>query len=228
MPAACPRRWSSRARLPCPIRASVRWSGSRRRTRRISSSATSAPTSCRWLHCGNSSATRWRRRCRTAGWSTHAGRSSSRGCGCASGATFTSSWWRRWRRRAGSGRRSCRRSSTLRATRHCTRRCWRGCSATSASKSDADEHYLGARGLKFYLHPGSGLARKGKGGGAASGSWPRNSPRRRACSRAAPRGSSPTGSRRSRAIGSPANTSNRIGRRSAARSWPRSAFRCTA
>ena len=32
------------------------------------------------------------------------------------------------------------------------------------SKSDADEHYLGARGLKFYLHPGSGLARKGKGG----------------------------------------------------------------
>ncbi len=31
-------------------------------------------------------------------------------------------------------------------------------------KADADDHYLGARGLKFYLHPGSGLARKGGGG----------------------------------------------------------------
>jgi ATP-dependent helicase HrpA len=28
-------------------------------------------------------------------------------------------------------------------------------------KADAEEHYLGARGLKFFLHPGSGLARKG-------------------------------------------------------------------
>jgi HrpA-like RNA helicase len=28
-------------------------------------------------------------------------------------------------------------------------------------KADADESYLGARGLRFYLHPGSGLARKG-------------------------------------------------------------------
>ncbi|MGH8851371.1 MAG: ATP-dependent RNA helicase HrpA [Casimicrobiaceae bacterium] len=28
-------------------------------------------------------------------------------------------------------------------------------------RADADEHYLGARGLKFFLHPGSGLARKG-------------------------------------------------------------------
>ena len=28
-------------------------------------------------------------------------------------------------------------------------------------KADADEHHLGARGLRFYLHPGSGLARKG-------------------------------------------------------------------
>ncbi len=28
-------------------------------------------------------------------------------------------------------------------------------------KADADEHYLGARGLKFHLHPSSGLARKG-------------------------------------------------------------------
>jgi len=34
-------------------------------------------------------------------------------------------------------------------------------------KADADEYYLGARGVKFYLHPGSGLARKG--GGLASG-----------------------------------------------------------
>ncbi len=28
-------------------------------------------------------------------------------------------------------------------------------------KADADEHYAGARGIRFHLHPGSGLARKG-------------------------------------------------------------------
>ncbi len=28
-------------------------------------------------------------------------------------------------------------------------------------KADADEHYTGARGIRFHLHPGSGLARKG-------------------------------------------------------------------
>ena len=34
-------------------------------------------------------------------------------------------------------------------------------------KADAEDFYLGARGLKFYLHPGSGLAKKG--GGASTG-----------------------------------------------------------
>ncbi|MEP6996498.1 MAG: ATP-dependent RNA helicase HrpA [Betaproteobacteria bacterium] len=29
------------------------------------------------------------------------------------------------------------------------------------TRADADEHYLGTRGLKFFLHPGSGIARKG-------------------------------------------------------------------
>ena len=33
-------------------------------------------------------------------------------------------------------------------------------------KADAEEHFLGTRGLKFYLHPGSGLAKKGGGSGA--------------------------------------------------------------
>ena len=33
-------------------------------------------------------------------------------------------------------------------------------------RADADEHYLGTRGLRFYLHPGSGLAKKGGGSGA--------------------------------------------------------------
>jgi ATP-dependent helicase HrpA len=33
-------------------------------------------------------------------------------------------------------------------------------------KADAEECYLGARGLRFYLHPGSGLSRKGGGSGA--------------------------------------------------------------
>ena len=28
-------------------------------------------------------------------------------------------------------------------------------------RADADEHYLGTRGLKFFLHPGSGIAKKG-------------------------------------------------------------------
>ncbi len=28
-------------------------------------------------------------------------------------------------------------------------------------RADADEHYLGTRGLKFFLHPGSGMAKKG-------------------------------------------------------------------
>ena len=31
-------------------------------------------------------------------------------------------------------------------------------------KSDAEDFYLGARGIKFYLHPGSGLAKKSSGG----------------------------------------------------------------
>ena len=31
------------------------------------------------------------------------------------------------------------------------------------AKADADDHYLGARGIKFYLHPGSGLAKKSGG-----------------------------------------------------------------
>ncbi len=35
-------------------------------------------------------------------------------------------------------------------------------------RADADDFYLGARGTKFHLHPGSGLARKG--GGSAAGS----------------------------------------------------------
>ncbi|MEO8346420.1 MAG: ATP-dependent RNA helicase HrpA [Betaproteobacteria bacterium] len=34
-------------------------------------------------------------------------------------------------------------------------------------KADGEDYYLGARGLKFYLHPGSGLAKKGSG--ASSG-----------------------------------------------------------
>ncbi|HQR11924.1 MAG TPA: ATP-dependent RNA helicase HrpA [Casimicrobiaceae bacterium] len=35
-------------------------------------------------------------------------------------------------------------------------------------KADTEEYYLGARGLRFHLHPGSGLAKKG-GAGAARG-----------------------------------------------------------
>ena len=39
-------------------------------------------------------------------------------------------------------------------------------------KADADESYLGARGIKFYLHPGSGLARKSGGrAGGLPGKW---------------------------------------------------------
>ncbi len=123
-----------------------------------------ARTSCRWSRCGNSSPTRRRRGCRIAGRSTPAARSSCRSSASSNGATCTGSWWPRWRRRAGNGRRRCPRRSTRRATRCCTRRCWRGCSATSACETDAEGNYHGARGLRFFLHPGSGLARK-------SGKW---------------------------------------------------------
>ena len=47
-----------------------------------------------------------------------------------------------------------------RATRSCTRRCSRGCSATSASSPTPTSRTSARAGMRFYLHPGSGLARR--------------------------------------------------------------------
>ena len=101
-----------------------------------------------------------RRSCRTASWSTPAARSSSTSCGCASGATCTSSSPTSSRRRGGSGRRRCPRPSTPRATRCCTRRCCPACSRNVGQKSADGDGFEGTRGLRFHLHPGSGLAKK--------------------------------------------------------------------
>jgi ATP-dependent helicase HrpA len=45
-------------------------------------------------------------------------------------------------------------------TSRSTCRCWPGCWATSGCKSDDDEWYLGARGIKFWRHPGAHLSKK--------------------------------------------------------------------
>ncbi len=95
-----------------------------------------------------------------ASWSTRAARSSSRTCACANGATCTRSSRARSRTRAGSGRPRCPRPSTPRSTRRSTRRCSRASSATSARMDGETDGYAGARGIRFFLHPGSGLAKK--------------------------------------------------------------------
>ena len=128
-----------------------------------------------------------------------------------------------WRSRAGSGTPQLPTAIDARALRgRSTRRCSRDCSATSACKDGEGDGYLGARGIRFHLHPGSGLAKKGR-----SGCWPPSSSRPRGSSRAARRRSSPSGSRRSPAIASRATTSSRTGTTSAARSSRASACSST-
>ena len=46
------------------------------------------------------------------------------------------------------------------ATRNCTSRCWPACWATSAEARRTRTSYLGARGIKFYRHPGAHLKKK--------------------------------------------------------------------
>jgi ATP-dependent helicase HrpA len=83
-------------------------------------------------------------------------------------------------------------TNSRRLRRRSTARCSPGCWATSACKSMRRAHYLGARGIKFWVHPGSGCRRR-----PASGSSPPRSARRRASSRAASRASSRSGWSRS-------------------------------
>ena len=45
-------------------------------------------------------------------------------------------------------------------TSSCTWRCWPACWATSGCKADDDDWYLGARGIKFWRHPGAHLSKK--------------------------------------------------------------------
>ncbi len=102
-----------------------------------------------------------RRSSRIAGRSRPAARSSCRSCGSSNGATCTGSWWRRWRRPA--GRWPAALPKAFDAPRYALlhKAVLAGLLGNVGVKADADEHYQGARGLKFHLHPGSGLARKG-------------------------------------------------------------------
>ena len=126
------------------------------------SSATSAPISCRWSRCGSSSPTRSRRSCRTAGWSTR--------CRAQFVSFLRLREWRdvhaqlarRWRRRAGVAAALPKAIDAARYATIAQGACSPDCSATSAPRRRTDEHYLGARGIKFYLHPGSGLAQEGR------------------------------------------------------------------
>ena len=79
----------------------------------------------------------------------------------------TSNWSPRWRMRAGNG--SPRLPPLIDPARYAKlhKAVLAGLLGNIGVKSDADDSYLGARGIRFYLHPGSGLARKG--GGAATG-----------------------------------------------------------
>ena len=145
-----------------------------------------------------------------ASWSSTAARISFRTCGCANGATCTGSspsrstelGWRWTRRAAGQDRRRALRGDPSRAAR--------GPAVEHRHASaDGDEHYLGARG-----HPVLPASRLGhREERRRNGCSPPSSPRRRACTRAARRGSSPSGSSRSPAIASSAATSIRTGTR---------------
>ena len=59
-----------------------------------------------------------------------------------------------------SGRLRCRRPSTTRKYQAIHEALLAGLSATSARMDGENEGYAGARGIRFFLHPGSGLAKK--------------------------------------------------------------------
>ena len=90
-------------------------------------------------------------------------------------------------------------------------------------RADADEHYLGTRGLKFFLHPGSGMAKKGAEMGARRRA-DRNDAAVRALRRER-RAGVDRASRRDRC--SSAAISIRSGMPRAAKSSPPSVSRCT-
>ena len=102
-----------------------------------------------------------------------------------------------------------------RARRGPPRRCWPGCSRTSASRTPPGREYLGARGARFAIFPGSALARKPPAWVMAaelvetSRLWGRDAAR-----------IDPSGSSRWPSTWSRAPTASRAGSASAPRSWP--------
>ena len=84
-----------------------------------------------------------------------AARSTSTTCACASGRTSSPSCGR-WPSRSGSSRARPARRAPGRATAS-TRHCSPGCSRTSGCATSDRRDYLGARGARFAIFPGSGL-----------------------------------------------------------------------
>ncbi len=86
-------------------------------------------------------------------------RSSCRGCACANGATCTGNSSRCSRSRAGSGRDEL--APTIDAARYQVlhEALLSGLLGNVGTRDDG-EGYAGARGIRFHLHPGSGLAKK--------------------------------------------------------------------
>ena len=134
---------------------------SRRPTRRTSSSATSARISCRCSRCGSSSTRSSREKlshrrlvdaCR-AQFVSYLRLHEWRDVHAQLAGEVAEQGWKWDAEAAGDDRRRALRSRS-------TRRCSRACSATSACRTARATAYLGARGIRFHLHPGSGLAKK--------------------------------------------------------------------
>ena len=161
--AASPRCWSSPARCRCRIRASGRSSKQQAADQAHLQFRDERSDFLSLLALWEFFDERSRRSCRTASASTRAARTSSRILRLLEWRDVHRAARRRDRPKQGwSGRReAARRRSTPRATRRSIGRCSRACSATSASsRRRRRRRTLGARGIRFFLHPGSGLAKK--------------------------------------------------------------------
>ena len=150
--------WSSPPRCPSRTRASARPRSSRRPTR----STPASPTRTRdflaylnlWATCASS-----RRSCRPASSAGCAAPSSSTTCASASGRTCTASCARS---PATSASRVNRRADEPDADRGPHRRCWPACCRHIGARRERRRRreYLGARGARFAIFPGSALVQE--------------------------------------------------------------------
>ena len=159
----------------------------RRPTRRTCASATSARTSCRCSRCGSSSTTRSRTKMshRRAG-ATHAARISCRTCACANGATCIASSSAVAAARPGwtVARRRCPTSIDAAALRGDPSRAARRPARQHRHARRATDERLSRR-ARHPLPPASRLGPREEA--RRNGCSPPSSPRRRGCTRAAPR-----------------------------------------